>query len=104
MKNLDYIEEPTPKDLDDMKSIETIVNAINTEHTFKGDGKYRRLVNYLNAVCETIVYMKRYWKDDDSTLTAFMLGIECACVAISKHARQIDITAYKRQLDDWRRI
>ena len=101
--NLDYIEEPTPSGVDDFASLEAVVNGINTDRVFRGDGKYSRFVNYLDAICDTVDFIKKYWRGDDKTLTAFLLGIDCAVFAIRRQARLIDTRAYRHSINDWRR-
>lgn len=96
-------EDSSPKDINDAKLVETIIASVVPKYVTKGDGRFNRVVNYISGVCETLEWLKKYWRDDDDTLTAFVLGIEVACQALYKEIKLIDQKSYEEPTGDWRK-
>ena len=99
----DEVEDPSPEDISDAKLVETIIDTVIPKHVSKGDGRFNRVVTYITGVCDTLEWLKKFWRDDDVVLTAFVLGIEVACQSLRKEIKLIDQKSFEWPTSDWRK-
>lgn len=95
-------DTPAPEN-HDVALLEGILTMIIRDKKVKGDGKFNRVSNYLNDICDSLTWIKGMWSGDDELLNAFMLGLDAACQAIKKEVSLIDDKDdFEWEVRDWR--
>lgn len=73
----------------DWKLIDSLLTVMLQAGLPSGDGKFSRLVNYVEHVREYIAFVKANWSDDAELTTVFLMALDACFESLERTAEII---------------